>query len=61
MVHLVEMDRNVTLAEQLEDEGGSVILVHKFDVPLEDIDQFLKRWEEDAKYCTAASAAAVCF
>jgi heme-degrading monooxygenase HmoA len=51
MVQLVEMDRTVTLAQQLEDAaGGPVILVNKFDVPQEDINQFLAFWEEDAKY-----------
>jgi len=42
MVKIVEMDENVTLKTQLEQDVGSVILVNKFTVKLEDIDQFLK-------------------
>ena len=42
MVKIVEMDENVTLKTQLEQDVGSVILVNKFTVKLEDMDQFLK-------------------
>ena len=42
MVKIVEMDENVTLKTQLEQDVGSVILVNKFTVKLEDINQFLK-------------------
>jgi heme-degrading monooxygenase HmoA len=50
MVQLVEMDRRVTLAEQLADGAGPVILVNKFDVPPAEVDQFLASWAEDARY-----------
>lgn len=50
MAQLVEMDRNVTMAQQLQDGGGPVILVNKFDVPLQDVDQFLTVWAQDATY-----------
>ena len=36
------MDENVALKTQLEQDVGSVIVVNKFTVKLEDIDQFLK-------------------
>jgi len=32
MVQLTEIDRTVTLARQLQDTGGRVVLVNKFDV-----------------------------
>jgi heme-degrading monooxygenase HmoA len=42
MVKLVEMDENVTIKAQLEEDVGSVILLNKFTVKTEDVDQFLK-------------------
>jgi hypothetical protein len=42
MVRIVEMDEDVTLKSQLEEDVGSVILLKKFTVKLEDVDQFLK-------------------
>ena len=42
MVKIVEMDENVTLKAQLEEDVGSVILLNKFTVKTEDVDQFLK-------------------
>ena len=36
------MDENVTLKSQLEEDVGSVILLNKFTVKPEDVDQFLK-------------------
>ena len=42
MVRIVEMDEDVTLKSQLEEDVGSVILLNKFTVKLEDVDQFLK-------------------
>jgi hypothetical protein len=43
MAKFVEMDEQVTLSKQMEDDvGGSVILLNKFTVNAEDVDQFLK-------------------
>jgi heme-degrading monooxygenase HmoA len=42
MVRIVEMDKDMTLKSQLEEDVGSVILLNKFTVKLEDVDQFLK-------------------
>ena len=42
MVKIIEMDENVTLRAQLEEDVGSVILLNKFTVKTEDVDQFLK-------------------
>ena len=42
MVRIVEMDEDVTLKSQLEEVVGSVVLLNKFTVKLEVVDQFLK-------------------
>ena len=42
MVKIVEMDENVTLKSQLEENVGPVIVLNKFTVKSEDVDQFLK-------------------
>ena len=42
MVRIVEMDEDVTLKSQLEEDVGSVVLLNKFTVKLEVVDQFLK-------------------
>jgi quinol monooxygenase YgiN len=50
MVKIVEMDEKVTLNTQLEgDVGGAVILLNKFTVKPEDVDQFLKVFETTTK------------
>ena len=50
MIRLVEMDRNVTLSQQLEDTGGPVILVNQFNVDAAEADRFLEAWADDAAY-----------
>jgi len=50
MVQLTEIDRTVTLARQLQDTGGRVVLVNKFDVDAKEVDQFLAAWVDDASY-----------
>jgi heme-degrading monooxygenase HmoA len=42
MAKIVEMDEKVTLNIQLEEDVGPVILLNKFTVNPEDVDQFLK-------------------
>jgi heme-degrading monooxygenase HmoA len=42
MVKIIEMDEDVTLNSQMKEEVGSVILLNKFTVKPEDVDQFLK-------------------
>jgi heme-degrading monooxygenase HmoA len=44
MIKLVEMDENVTFSKQMEEDVGSVILINKFNVNPEEIDEFLKIW-----------------
>lgn len=43
-----EMDPSVTLACQLDDEGGPVILINTLTVPPEDADALLEAWANDA-------------
>jgi heme-degrading monooxygenase HmoA len=51
MLKMIEMDENVTLAAQLEEKGGRhVILINKFNVKPENVDQLLKAWAADAAY-----------
>jgi heme-degrading monooxygenase HmoA len=47
---LVEMDERVSLADQLAQETGPVILINKFNVAPEDADALLEAWAADAAY-----------
>ena len=49
MVKIIEMDENVTLKSQLEEDVGPVIVVNKFTVKPEDVDEFLKVFEDTTK------------
>ena len=42
MVKIVEMDENITLKAQFEEDAGPVVLLNKFTVKSEDVDQFLR-------------------
>ena len=51
MIKFVEMDKNVTINDQIKEEqgnknGDSVILINKFDISPDKIEQFLKDWAE---------------
>jgi heme-degrading monooxygenase HmoA len=51
MVKLVEMDEKVTLSDQMEEKNvGSVILINKFNMKPEEVDEFLQAWASDAEY-----------
>ncbi len=50
MLKFVEMDATVSLGEQLEEGGGPVILINKFDVAAADAGRLLKAWEDDANF-----------
>jgi heme-degrading monooxygenase HmoA len=51
IVKLVEMDEKITLSEQMEEENvGTVILINKFNVKPEEVDQLLRAWAADAEY-----------
>jgi heme-degrading monooxygenase HmoA len=42
MVKFVELDEKVKLAQQMDEDIGPVILINKFNVNPEEVDQFLK-------------------
>ena len=49
MAKFVEMDESNTLKDQMESQvTGAVILINKFNVESDEVEQFLKAWEEDA-------------
>ncbi len=49
MVEIVEMDKRITLDKQLEEDIGPVILINKFNLDPQDVNQFLKAWASDAE------------
>jgi heme-degrading monooxygenase HmoA len=48
MPKFVEMDRSVTLGDQLRSDEGPVVLINTFVVPPEDADRLLDAWSADA-------------
>ncbi len=50
MAQMIEMDKHVTLRDQLQHEVGPVILINTFTVHPEEADQFLHAWAADAAY-----------
>jgi quinol monooxygenase YgiN len=50
MVKIVDLDENVNIKAQLEENIGAVILLNKFIVRPEDIEQFLKVFEKTTKF-----------
>ena len=51
MPQLVEMDRHVSLFEQMEQQGvGSVILINTFTVEPEEADRLQQAWASDAAF-----------
>lgn len=48
MPKFAEMDEKVTLFAQMEDQGGPVVLINKFNVDPGDVDQLVKAWAADA-------------
>lgn len=50
MAKLVEMDERASIFAQMDEkDDGSVILINKFSVAPNEIDQFLKGWETEAE------------
>jgi heme-degrading monooxygenase HmoA len=49
MAKIVEMDETLTLEKQLEENTGPVILINKFNLDPQDVDQFLKAWASDGE------------
>ena len=47
MAKFVEMDESNTLKDQMESQvTGAVILINKFNVESDEVEQFLKAWEQ---------------
>lgn len=53
MLQRVEMDKHVTLFDQLEKEVGPVVLVNTFQVAPEDAEELVEAWAADAAYLKA--------
>ena len=49
MVEIEEMDKRTTLDKQLEEDVGPVLLINKFNLDPQDVNQFLKAWASDAE------------
>ncbi len=49
MVKLVETDESISLEKQLEEEVSPVILINKFNLDPQDVNQFLRAWASDAE------------
>jgi heme-degrading monooxygenase HmoA len=49
MVRIIEMDEKVTIKSQLEEDVGPVIVLNKFTVKPEDVDEFLRVFEDTTK------------
>ncbi|MGK9166868.1 antibiotic biosynthesis monooxygenase [Inquilinus limosus] len=50
MPKFVELDAHVTLAQQLADKDGPVILINSFSVAPEEADALLAAWAKDAAF-----------
>ena len=49
MAKLIEMDENVTLKDQMKNQTtGPIVLINKFNVDSDEVEQFLAAWKEDA-------------
>lgn len=53
MPRLVELDAHVTLAQQLADQDGPVILINSFSVAPGEADALLAAWAKDAAFMKA--------
>ena len=49
LVRLVEMDEKVKLSAQMEEDVAPVILINKFSMKEEDVDEFLRAWAASAE------------
>lgn len=48
-MQFAELDRTVTLAEQLGEDGGPVVLINILTIDPADTEQFLRAWATDAR------------
>ena len=49
MVKIIEMDDKVTLNEQFKEDVGAVILMNKFNVGPDEVEEFLKVFADTTK------------
>ena len=49
MAKFVEMDESVGIFDQMEKDVGPVILINKFNVSPDELDQFIKGWAVEAE------------
>jgi len=50
MPKFTEMDAKVTLMQQMESDVSPVVLINRFTVVAEEVEQFLKAWTADAAF-----------
>ena len=50
MPQFTEMDAQVTLRQQMETDVSPVVLINRFTVAPEEVDQLLKAWAADAAF-----------
>ncbi|WP_282153873.1 antibiotic biosynthesis monooxygenase family protein [Ruegeria atlantica] len=55
MAHIEEMDKVVTLADQMQAEEGPVVLINVFTVDAKDEEALLKAWAHDADFMKSQS------
>lgn len=53
MVSFRELDANVSLAEQMQEEDGPIVLINVFTVDPKDEGALLKAWSHDADFMKA--------
>lgn len=49
-MRLREMDEQITYMQQLQEDGGPIVLINQFNVDADDADLFLEVWAEDAAF-----------
>jgi heme-degrading monooxygenase HmoA len=49
-MQLREMDEQITYMQQLQEEGGPVVLMNQFNVAPDDVERFLEVWAADAAF-----------
>jgi heme-degrading monooxygenase HmoA len=50
MVKIVEADDKVSLSAQLDVDAGAVVVMNKFNVGANEVDEFMKVFEETTRY-----------
>jgi heme-degrading monooxygenase HmoA len=45
-----EMDERVSYQQQLRESGGPVVLINQFTMPVDQVEQFLNVWANNAEF-----------